>query len=107
MRILTPKEVQNSVSLKKAYLLDIREKYERDICKLCTLDALHIPMGEVVSKINELPKEKDLILMCKTGKRAEAMANFLEVDHNFSNLAIMKDGIMGWIEEIESNLERY
>ncbi len=107
MKFIPPLEVQKLVANNNATLIDIREKYERDICKVCKIEGVHIPMAEVPYKINELTEENQFILMCKTGKRAEALGNVLEVDYNFTNIAVMENGIMGWIAEVESNLESY
>jgi len=107
MKIISPLNVQLLVADNNATLIDIREKYELDICKVCQIKGMHIPMGEVLNKIEDFPKDKEIILMCKTGQRAEALANFLEVEHNYSNIGIMKNGIMGWIEEVETHLEEY
>ncbi len=107
MKFISPLEVQQLVSDNNATLIDVREKYERDICKVCKIEGVHIPMSEVPSKIQKFPKDKSIILMCKTGKRAEALGNLLEVDYNVKNISIMENGILGWIEKIESHLEMY
>ena len=43
----------------KLAILDVRESYELDICKI---KAIHIPMADIGSRINEIPKE-DLIIV--------------------------------------------
>ena len=45
--------------------------------------------------------------MCRTGKRAEAVANYMECELGFSDLLILEGGIIGWIEAIDPHLEAY
>lgn len=85
-------------------VIDIREPYEREIC---VIDSIHIPMGELKDRFQEIPKEGKVVILCKTGRRAEATTNFLEKDFQFSNLFILQGGIIGWIEAVDNNLEAY
>ena len=63
MELICPKEVQKRLKSKDdLVILDIREGYELDICGI---DAIHIPMEEVQSRLDELPSEKNLIIMCQ------------------------------------------
>ena len=105
MELICPKEVQKRLKSKDdLVILDIREGYELDICGI---DAIHIPMEEVQSRLDELPSEKNLIIMCRSGKRAMALANLLETDFEYNNVFVMEGGILRWKELIDSNLEAY
>lgn len=107
MEFISPLEVQKLVANKDAILIDIREKYELDICKVCKIEGIHIPMGKVIHELEGFSKDKAIVLMCRSGKRAEALANFLEIDHEFENISVMENGILGWIEQVENQLETY
>ncbi len=85
-------------------LLDVREDYEREICEI---GGLHIPMGEITSRINEIPSDRLIVVMCRSGKRAESVANLLISDLNYSNVVILEGGILAWIEQIDNQLETY
>lgn len=87
------------------FLIDIREPYELDICRVSV--ANHIPMAEVSSRLHELPETGLVVLMCKSGARASAVTNLLLQDFGRSNVMILDGGIMAWIEEVEPHLERY
>lgn len=104
MKTVSPKELQILLEEGKAVLIDVREPYELEICKV---DAIHIPMAEVISNLGSIDKDKLCVLMCKTGKRAEAVANILVTDHGCENVAILDGGIIAWIEEIDNHLETY
>lgn len=85
-------------------LVDVREQYEYNICKL---NSVHIPMAEIVSRMNEIDPDKRICVLCKTGKRAEAVANLLETDYDFKNVLVVEGGIMAYAEQIDNNLEIY
>ena len=40
-----------------------------------------------------------VILMCQSGRRAEALANFMETEFNAGNICILEGGINAWIEQ--------
>ena len=105
MELICPTKVHKRLlSKENLVILDVREGYELDICGI---DAIHIPMGEVQSRLKEIPKDKDLIIMCRSGKRAMALANLLETDYDYLSVYVLEGGILGWKELIDSNLEAY
>jgi len=85
-------------------LVDVREHYEYNICKL---RSIHIPMAEIVSRMNEIDSGKRICVLCKTGKRAEAVANLLETDYDFKDVLVVEGGIIAYAEKIDKNLEIY
>lgn len=85
-------------------ILDVREPYEHVICKI---EAIHIPMNEVIQRVAELPQNKSIVVLCRTGKRAEAVANLLETEMKLSNISVLEGGIMEWIDKIDNQLEAY
>jgi adenylyltransferase/sulfurtransferase len=89
---------------KSFQLVDVREQYEYNICKL---NSVHIPMADIVSRISEIDTDKRLCVLCKTGKRAEAVANLLETDYDFKDVFVVEGGIMAYAEQIDNNLEIY
>jgi adenylyltransferase/sulfurtransferase len=83
-------------------LLDVRENYE---FKIGHLQCVHIPMDEVPARASELDCEKQTYVMCKTGKRAAAVANFLNTNHNFSKIGIVIGGVEAYANEIDQSIE--
>lgn len=91
-------------SKRQLTILDVRESYEYDICKI---NALHIPMADVEKRVSEIPKDQLVVVMCRTGKRAIAVANLLVTDFIFSNICVLEGGILAWIEQVDNHLEVY
>lgn len=91
------------INPKDYLLIDVREKDERDIC---TLNGIHIPVGEINNRLNEIPRDRKVIFHCKSGKRGEMVILFLQQNHKFENLYNLKGGINA-MAEIHPNIELY
>jgi len=85
-------------------LIDVREQYEREICKL---NSEHIPLENLLSELNRLRKDIPVILHCRGGDRARAAVAALEQKHGFSNVYNLEGGIMAWAERFDPNMEKY
>ena len=57
-------------------ILDVRTNDEADGGKFA--DALHIPLDEVETRMAELPKDKEILIHCSTGARAEMAYNAIK-----------------------------
>jgi rhodanese-related sulfurtransferase len=42
---------------------------------------------------------EQVVLMCQSGKRAEALANFMETEFAATNICVLEGGINAWIEQ--------
>ncbi|PHR19088.1 MAG: hypothetical protein COA38_19885 [Fluviicola sp.] len=104
MKYLSVEEVYKEVEAGKMVILDVREQYEFEIC---SIEALQIPMDELFDRLNEIPTETTVAVMCRSGKRAEAVANILITEHDFKNIVVMDGGILAWIEKFATHLESY
>jgi rhodanese-related sulfurtransferase len=103
MNTISPRALQERIQVSKDFeILDIREPYEYD---LCNLGSLHIPMDEVPQRVNELPADKNIAVMCRSGRRAEAVVNMLETDFRMSNVYLLEGGIVAWKEQVDTSLD--
>lgn len=84
-------------------LIDIREAYEVEIC---SIGGMHIPMGEVQQRLDEIRKDIPVVIHCKSGKRSQAVVAHLE-KFGFKNLRSLDGGILAWIDQVEPALEKY
>ena len=92
-------KIDANVSL---YLLDIREPYER---ALSCIPSIHIPMAEVSDHAASFPKDQEIIIICRSGRRAEAVANLLTQDFQMPNVTILAGGLLGWKLDVDSSLD--
>ena len=103
MRIISALELYDDMQKGQEFeIVDVREPYEYDACNI---GSVHIPMGEICNRIADLPKNKNIVIMCRSGKRAEAVANILMTDYSISNVYILDGGILAWKDQIDSTLD--
>jgi rhodanese-related sulfurtransferase len=77
-----------------ALVLDIREQDEWDAGRI--EGSLHIPMGELVARQDELPTERALVVVCRSGGRSARVASALvAAEYDAVNLA---GGLIAWVE---------
>lgn len=89
----------------EVFLLDIREPDERSICQLP--NSTFIPMNEVLSHLDGIPKEVLTVVYCHQGIRSYMLINNLETRFGFLNLCNLDGGIHAWAEQIDRSMTRY
>lgn len=69
-----------------SFLLDVREDQEWMAGHVDR--AVHIPMGELIDRIDELPRDRRIVCMCRSGNRSGRVVAYL-LEHGFDavNLA--------------------
>ena len=93
MNQLSPDELKSWRTSGKDFLLvDVREDWEREAFNI---GGLHIPMGDIARRLNEIPKDKDVVLYCEKGIRSVIVIQRLE-DAGFHNLFNLAGGMKAW-----------
>ena len=75
------------------YLLDVRTlgEYVQKRIKGAHL----LPIDQVEQRINELPKNKPIIVYCETGMRSAQVGRYLD-SLGYQGISNLSQGIMGW-----------
>jgi adenylyltransferase/sulfurtransferase len=84
-------------------LVDVREQNERDFVNI---EGTHIPLADILSRADEVSKDKDIVLMCRSGKRSAAALSAL-ASQGYNRLYNLKGGILAWADEIDPSLPKY
>ena len=86
-------------------LIDVREPFEYEIAQIPNTKL--IPLGQVVSRANEIDATRTTVINCKGGVRsAKAIAALKE--NGFSGKLInLKGGITAWSDEVDSSVPKY
>ena len=79
-----------------ALFVDVREKSELDAEAYHVPDLLHISLGELEHRFAEIPRDRDVVLVCRGGGRSLHALHFL-IRQGYTNTANMKQGILGWM----------
>lgn len=84
-------------------LLDVREPWELDVARVPGI--VHIPMGEVSARLDELNRENEVVVLCRSGRRSLEVAKFLQQKgFNAVNLA---GGILAWSRDVDATIPTY
>lgn len=84
--------------------IDVREPHEYDIVNL---GALLIPLGDIEAQAGRIDRHRKVVIHCKTGNRSAKAIRALEDKFGFDNLYNLKAGILGYIDEIKPELQKY
>lgn len=105
MKSVTVHELKQMIDNKEDFqLIDVREPFENDIC---SLGALLIPLAEIPNRINDISKDKKVVIHCRSGARSGNAIGFLEQNYGFDNLYNLSGGILAWANEIDPTMETY
>ncbi len=74
-------------------LIDVREQWEYDEAHIPNITL--IPMGEIENRLDEIPKDKEVILTCRSGNRSGQVTELLQ-QKGFDNVHNMQGGIVAW-----------
>ncbi len=86
-------------------LIDVREPHEYEIARIP--GAKLIPLGEIVSRIDEIEKGRTTVVQCKGGVRSAKAIGYLK-DAGFEGRLInLKGGIGAWSAEVDPTVPRY
>lgn len=94
MQNISATEMQKALKLSPAvYLLDVRTlgEYTQKRIKGAKL----IPIDQVQNRINEIPKNRPIIIYCETGVRSSAVGRYLD-SLGYKEVSNLSQGIMGW-----------
>ena len=101
---LTPQNLYHLIENKKELcLIDVREPYEREICHLA---GLFIPLGNLPHRIQELNRNQQIVVYCKSGIRGRKAVNILR-EAGFPSVFNLAGGILAWRKEIDPNMKIY
>jgi rhodanese-related sulfurtransferase len=85
-------------------LLDVRESWEREAARLP--DTLDIPMMEIPQRLAELPRDRDIVVMCHGGVRSLKVAYFL-AQNGFTQVTNLTGGIHAWACDVDPSIGTY
>ena len=77
------------------FVLDVRRPYE--YAEGHVPGAINVPHDQVAARLAEIPKDKDVVLYCRSGRRAQAAADVLAA-HGYKRLAHLEGDMPAWIE---------
>lgn len=98
MKEITAKELAKKLKDgEKLNMIDVRE--DDEVAQGKIPGAYHIPLGELPDRLNELDKDKQYYIICRSGGRSGKACAFLsEQGYDATN---MTGGMLDWKDELE------
>ncbi len=78
-----------------ALMVDVREQKEVDALAYDVENIIHVPISELEARINEIPKDKDLIIACRSGNRSRRVTASL-LESGYTSVLNMTGGMIAW-----------
>jgi rhodanese-related sulfurtransferase len=76
-----------------AFILDVRQPEEW--AQFHIPGATLIPLGELPNRLNEVPKDKEIVVVCRTGHRSAQGRDILK-NAGFTKVTSMTGGVTQW-----------
>lgn len=101
---ITPHDAADRLKAGTIDIVDVREPHELLIAKYPKVTA--IPLGQLADRVGELPRERDLVLACRTGVRSAKAVQQLQAA-GFTRVWNLAGGIHRWIEDVDPTQPKY
>lgn len=99
------KDPPSSPGGEQFYLLDVREPWEAELCRLP--GAQLIPMGEMPSRAHrELDPDAHIVVYCHHGMRSLSVVLWLR-EQGFERAQSLAGGIEAWARSVDPSMARY
>ncbi|HYB90688.1 MAG TPA: rhodanese-like domain-containing protein [Candidatus Binataceae bacterium] len=88
----------------RVLIIDVREGEEVALAPFP--GAIHIPMGDIPSRLAELDPDRETVVVCHHGIRSAQVANYL-AQMGFEHVLNLSGGIDAWSVEADPSMPRY
>lgn len=104
---LTPAELHRwraDAGREAPLLIDVRERWEFEYCRIDGSQSM--PLSEFARHYPELPRDRELVLVCHHGRRSQHAAMLLE-GAGFERLHNLQGGVAAWADQVDPTMKRY
>jgi len=85
------------------FILDVREPFEYQIANI---GGTLIPQGQVPHRLNEIDRDREIVVQCKSGGRSQRIAEFLQQE-GYPKVTNLAGGILAWSNEVDPSVPKY
>jgi adenylyltransferase/sulfurtransferase len=87
----------------EVFILDVREPYEYQIAQI---GGKLIPQNDVPQRLAEIPRDREIVVQCRSGARSQRIAEFLK-QSGYPQVVNLAGGILAWSDEIDPKVQKY
>jgi rhodanese-related sulfurtransferase len=85
-------------------IVDVREPWEFAIC--CIDGSRALPLADLPGALDDLPRDRDLVIVCHHGVRSFHAAAWL-AQAGFTRVMNLRGGLAAWAQEVDPAMPRY
>ncbi|HEY0159396.1 MAG TPA: molybdopterin-synthase adenylyltransferase MoeB [Thermoanaerobaculia bacterium] len=101
-RDITPAEVQEKLSSgADVVLIDVREPNEWTAGHIG--QAQHIPLAQVPQRLADIPKDRDVVMICRSGGRSGRAQEYL-LQNGYTRVKNMVGGMQRWARDVDPSV---
>jgi adenylyltransferase/sulfurtransferase len=86
-------------------IIDVRENNEVAIGVIP--NSLHIPLAQVLNRMDEIDPTRDVVVHCKMGGRSARAIDALQRSGYSGKLLNLRGGIIAWSNEVDPSVPKY
>jgi molybdopterin/thiamine biosynthesis adenylyltransferase/rhodanese-related sulfurtransferase len=101
---ITPAALVPRLSRGTVVIVDVREPWERSAAPFDR--AVAIPMSEIPARHGEIPRDREVVVLCHHGQRSAMVAEYLRTA-GFPRVLNLTGGIEQWSVEVDPSVPRY
>ncbi|QJW98805.1 molybdopterin-synthase adenylyltransferase MoeB [Frigoriglobus tundricola] len=102
---ITPEQLKKRIDAgEHLFVLDVRNPNEFAICRIP--GTVLVPLPELPARVSEVPKDREVIVHCKSGMRSQKAIEFLKAQ-GYTKLVNLTGGILGWADKVDPGMPRY
>ena len=102
---ITPRQLAAAMQADpELFLVDVREPFEIEICRID--GAWEIPLGVLPLRYAEIPKDRDVVVHCRSGARSAQAVQFLQ-KQGYTRVKNLVGGILRWIDDVDPSQSKY
>jgi adenylyltransferase/sulfurtransferase len=100
---ITPAELAAQLSANAdVVLIDVREPYEWNAGHIGS--ATHIPLAQVPQRLAEIPKDREVVMICRSGGRSAHAQQHLIGQHGYTRVKNLVGGMQRWAREVDPKM---
>jgi rhodanese-related sulfurtransferase len=94
MRNLSPREAHRAWRAGELAIVDCREEVEYELTRIPGVPL--VPMSELAMRVDDLPDDRPLAIVCRSGARSGQVAEWLTADGRRGEVANLEGGMLAW-----------
>jgi len=79
-----------------ALIVDVRNKKDVEIVSFDVPNYLNIPLLELEDRINEIPKDREVVFVSRKGEKS-LKATYFAMNAGYEQVFNMRDGLVKWV----------